>query len=166
MQRAIWIVTFLIILAGAYYWFVIHEESVVAVQKIADRNELLSDSINVATELERRLELRYIGHGKHLKEIQDEYRAHYESYVAKMDSINSVFTDINFKIEQLEESLTRKINRVQDDLTSLSDSFESYKRTKNRETRDIQSDITGLRDRLSGIDDQLVRIKEKVKLED
>ena len=32
--------------------------------------ETITDNINTVSELERRLELRYIGHGKHLQDIQ------------------------------------------------------------------------------------------------
>ena len=166
MQRAIWIVTFLIIAAGAYYWFWIHEEDKVALQKIADRNELQSDSINVVTELERRLELKYIGHGKHLQTIQDEYRTHYQNYQTKMDSINTVFDQITFNINEMDERLQKRIDELRTDLRELTDQYDSFKRTTNRENRNLGERLDAVQEDIQGIQDDLVTIKQKVKIED
>ena len=115
MQRAIWIVTFLIILAAGYYWVIIHEADVKQVEKIALRNELQSDSINTVTELQNRLELKYIGHGKHLKSIQDDFNAHYSAYLTKMDSINSIFDELDFKVQNLSDRMNKKLDGLRQD---------------------------------------------------
>ena len=73
-------------------------------------DETITDNINTVSELERRLELRYIGHGKHLQDIQDEFRAHYQSYIEKMDSIDLVFEEIKFTMQQMEDNLVKKID--------------------------------------------------------
>ena len=101
MQRAIWFVTFFIILAVGYYWFFVDQERQNAMTVLSESDEEITDNINTVAELERRLELRYIGHGKHLKDIQDEFRAHYEVYTAKMDSIDMVFEEIKFTMQQM-----------------------------------------------------------------
>lgn len=165
MQRAIWIITFLMILSGVYYWFIIHEEDIVALESIAERNELQSDSINTVTELERRLELRYIGHGKHLQTIQNEFKEHYAEYTTKIDSIDMVLEGIKFSIEQLDERLVRKINSVQDDLRNLSDDFDRNKRNTNRTLRDLQQDLSTLQDDVKKIEEYMPAIIEKLKLD-
>ena len=161
MQRSIWIVTFFIILAGSYYWFVVHETDKSNIESINVRNELQSESINVVSELERRLELRYIGHGKHLQQIQDEYRKHYEDYLAKVDSINMVFEEVKYSIQEMDERLVKKINGVKDDLRELGDRFDSYKRTTNRTIRDIQQDVSTNKDDIKAINETLAESKEK-----
>ncbi|MBC8214397.1 MAG: hypothetical protein ISR90_06670 [Candidatus Marinimicrobia bacterium] len=165
MQRAIWIITFLMILSGVYYWFVIHEEDIIALDNIAVRNELQSDSINTVAELENRLELRYIGHGKHLQTIQNEFREHYANYTAKVDSIDMVLEGIKFSIEQLDEKLVKKINRVQDDLRNLSDDFDRNKRSTNRTLRDLQQDLSTLEDDVKKIEQYMPAIIAKLKLD-
>jgi len=165
MQRAIWIVTFLIILSGLYYWFIVHEENIIAIDTIAERNELQSDSINTVTELERRLELRYIGHGKHLQTIQNEFKAHYAEYTVKIDSIDMVLEGIKFSIEQLDEKLVRKIYKVQDDLRNLSDDFDRNKRSTNRTLRDLQQSLSTLEDDVKKMEEYMPAIIAKLKLD-
>jgi iron uptake system EfeUOB component EfeO/EfeM len=63
-----------------------------------------------------------------------------------MDSIDIVFEEIKFSIEQLEEILTRKLDRVKDDVRNLEDSFESYKRSTKRDLREIKQNISTIRD--------------------
>ena len=88
MQRAIWFVTFFIILAVGYYWVFVDQKRLDTMSVLSESDEVITDNINTVTELERRLELRYLGHGKHLQNIQDEFRAHYKVYTEKMDSID------------------------------------------------------------------------------
>ncbi len=155
MQRAIWIITFFIILAGAYFWFVVHEADTQKVNTIMKRLELQSDSINVVTEKERRLELKYIGHGKHLKTIQDEFKSHYKNYVAKMDSINEVFAEVKFNLEQLNDKIDRDIRKVKNDIMDLTDSFESYKRSNQKQMRGLLQDIKTMKDDIAAIQETL-----------
>ena len=127
MQRAIWIVTFFVILAVSYYWLFVDQERLNKMELLTKSDETITDNINTVSELERRLELRYIGHGKHLQDIQDEFRAHYKSYIEKMDSIDLVFEEIKFTMQQMEDNLVKKIDRTNDAVENLSDNFESFK---------------------------------------
>ena len=161
MQRAIWFVTFFIILAVGYYWFFVDQERQNAMTVLSESDEEITDNINTVAELERRLELRYIGHGKHLKDIQDEFRAHYEVYTAKMDSIDMVFEEIKFTMQQMEDKLIKKIDRTNDAVDNLSDNFESFKRKTNRTTREIQLDISTIKDDINTIYERLPEEKKK-----
>jgi predicted RNase H-like nuclease (RuvC/YqgF family) len=78
--------------------------------------------------------------------LQKETHAHYAAYDAQMDSIDIVFEEIKFSIEQLEETLTRKIDRVKDDVRNLEDSFETFKRSTNRNVRDVKQTISTMQD--------------------
>lgn len=163
MQRAIWIITFFIILGGAYYWFVIHEADVLEVKTLTARVELHSDSINVVNEAERKLELRYIGHGKHLQTIQDRFNKHYDNYVAKMDSINGVFEEVKYNIEQTNEKIDQEIRGVKNDISDFTDTFDSYKRTNQRQMRDLQNDVRTLKDDISAIQETLTSLANPEK---
>ena len=161
MQRAIWIVTFFVILAVSYYWLFVDQERLNKMELLTKSDETITDNINTVSELERRLELRYIGHGKHLQNIQDEFRAHYKSYIEKMDSIDLVFEEIKFTMQQIEDNLVKKIDRTNDAVENLSDNFESFKRKTNRTTREIQLDISTIKDDINKIMERLPEEKKK-----
>ena len=112
MQRAIWIVTVFIILAIGYYWLVVDNTRIDRMGKLAESDKELSGDVNSTVEIYDRLEKKWIGTSKHVQTLQQETYAHYAAYANQMDSIDIVFEEIKFSIEQLEEILIRKIDRV------------------------------------------------------
>ena len=146
MQRAIWIITFFIILAIGYYWIVVDNTRIEKMGKLAQSDENLSGDVNSTLEVHDRLEKKWIGTSKHVQTLQIETHAHYIEYSNHMDSIDIVFEEIKFSIEQLEEVLTRKIDRVKDDLKNLEDGFESYKRQTKRSVRELKQNISTIQD--------------------
>jgi seryl-tRNA synthetase len=123
--------------------------------ELESSDESLKGDYNATTEQYNRFDLRLIGHGKHLKTLQDETHAHYEAYTSKMDSIDVVFERMKLDIEQLEERLIQKLDRLNDEIRNVSESFDSYKRKANRTAREMKNNITTLRDDLTAIDKQL-----------
>ena len=146
MQRAIWIITFFIIIAIGYYWMVIDDSRTKQMVELSDSDVELSGDVNSTVEIYDRLEKKWIGTSKHVQTLQKETHAHYAVYEAQMDSIDIVFEEIKFSIEQLEEILTRKIDRVKDDVRNLEDSFETFKRSTKRAERDMKQKISTIRD--------------------
>ena len=165
MQRVIAVITFFILLAGGYYWFIIDESRTNQMIELESSDESLKGDYNATTEKYDRFDLRLIGHGKHLKTLQDETHAHYEAYTSKMDSIDVVFERMKLDIEQLEERLIQKLDRLNDEIRNVSESFDSYKRKANRTTREMKNNITTLRDDLTAIDKQLNPEKYEEKKE-
>ena len=90
-----------------------------------------------------------------MQTLQEETHSHYRTYKEKIDSINIIFEEVKFSIDQLEELLMRKIDRVKEDVVNLEETFESYKRSNNRSIREIKQNI-------STIKDDIVKINEKV----
>ena len=146
MQRAIWIVTFFIIIAIGYYWMVVDDSRTKQMVELSDSDAELSGDVNSTVEIYDRLEKKWIGTSKHVQTLQKETHTHYAVYEAQMDSIDIVFEEIKFSIEQLEEILTRKIDRVKDDVGNLEDSFETFKRSTKREGRDMKQKISTIQD--------------------
>ena len=165
MQKVIAVITFFILLAGGYYWFIIDESRTNQMIELESSDESLKGDYNATTEQYNRFDLRLIGHGKHLKTLQDETHAHYEAYTSKMDSIDVVFERMKLDIEQLEERLIQKLDRLNDEIRNVSESFDSYKRKANRTTREMKNNITTLRDDLTAIDKQLNPEKYEEKKE-
>ena len=155
MQRAIWIITFFIVLAIGYYWVIIDDTRTRSMDALATSDDQLSGDVNSTVEIYDRLEKKWIGTSKHVQTLQEETHIHYETYAAKMDSIDIVFEEIKFSIEQLEEVLTRKIDRVKDDVQNLEDSFESFKRSTNRTIRELKQNISTIQDDINTINDKV-----------
>ena len=146
MQRAIWIVTFFIIIAMGYYWVVVDESRTEIMGVLATSDDKLSGDVNSTVEIYDRLEKKWIGTSKHVQTLQKETHNHYKAYAAKIDSINIIFEEIIFSIEQLEEVMIRKIDRVRDDVANLDDNFESYKRANNRTIRELKRNVSTIQD--------------------
>ena len=146
MQRAIWIVTFFIIIAIGYYWMVVDDSRTKQMVELADSDAELSGDVNSTVEIYDRLEKKWIGTSKHVQTLQKETHAHYAVYEAQMDSIDIVFEEIKFSIEQLEEILIRKIDRVKDDVRNLEDGFETFKRSTKRAERDMKQKVSTIQD--------------------
>ena len=146
MQRAIWIITFFIIIAIGYYWMVVDDSRTKQMVELSDSDAELSGDVNSTVEIYDRLEKKWIGTSKHVQTLQKETHTHYAVYEAQMDSIDIVFELIKFSIEQLEEILIRKIDRVKDDVRNLEDSFETFKRSTKRAERDMKQKISTIQD--------------------
>ena len=146
MQRAIWIITFFIIIAIGYYWMVVDDSRTKQMVELADSDAELSGDVNSTVEIYDRLEKKWIGTSKHVQTLQKETHNHYAVYEAQMDSIDIVFEEIKFSIEQLEEILIRKIDRVKDDVRNLEDNFETFKRSTKRAGRDMKQKISTIQD--------------------
>ena len=146
MQRAIWIITFFIIIAIGYYWMVVDDSRTKQMVELSDSDAELSGDVNSTVEIYDRLEKKWIGTSKHVQTLQKETHTHYAVYEAQMDSIDIVFEEIKFSIEQLEEILTRKIDRVKDNVRNLEDSFETFKRSTKRTERDMKQKISTIQD--------------------
>ena len=155
MHRAIWIVTFFIILAIGYYWIIVDESRTEIMTELASSDSKLSGDVNSTVEVYDRLEIKWIGTSKHVQTLQKETHDHYKAYADKMDSINIVFEEVKFSIEQLEEVLTRKIDRVKDNVNNLEDSFESYKRSNNRSIREIKQNISTIQDDINILNEKV-----------
>ena len=149
MQRAIWIITFFIIIAIGYYWMVVDDSRTKQMVELSDSDAELSGDVNSTVEIYDRLEKKWIGTSKHVQTLQKETHAHYAVYEAQMDSIDIVFEEIKFSIEQLEEILIRKIDRVKDDVRNLEDNFETFKRSTKRAGRDMKQKISTIQDDLN-----------------
>ena len=156
MQRAIWVVTFFIVLAIGYYWMVVDDTRSRRMVELESSDDQLLGDVNSTVEIYDRLEKKWIGTSKHVQTLQKETHNHYKAYAAKIDSINIVFEEIKFSIEQLEEVLNRKIDRVKDDVSNVEDNFETYKRSTNRTIRELKQKISTIQDDINSLNEKVI----------
>mgnify|MGYP006139186687 CR=1 FL=1 len=155
VQKIQSVLIFLIMCGLVYIGFIVEERRTVKEKELADSDTQLTKDYNATTEVYDRFDLRLIGHGKHLQQLQEETREHYAKYALKMDSIDIAFDRVTLDIEQLEERLIQKLDRLSDEIMSLTESFESFKRTNNRSLREIKNNISTLQDDFLAIDKEL-----------
>ena len=93
MQKAIWIITFFIVLAIGYYWVIVDESRTDTMNELVDSDNKLSGDVNSTVEVYDRLEKKWIGTSKHVQTLQVETHNHYKVYQDKIDSINIVFEE-------------------------------------------------------------------------
>ena len=106
----IWISIFLIVTVGSYYYFTIDSQRVIKMDDLGKKDVELKDDYNSTVSQYHDFDLRLIGHGKHLQSMQSTLNAHRKAYSEKMDSINLVFEEVKYLIEDLESRFTKKIN--------------------------------------------------------
>ena len=154
-DRGVWIFLTVLTLLGLYYWTVVDQDRVEKMGSLQESDFTLSGDVNEWSEVYNRLELKYIGISKHVKTLQDETNEHYKAYNAKVDSINSTFERLEFKLDQINESLTDRLEDLNESLESLSEEFSSYKRTTQRDVRKINKSLESIKEDIDTIKKEL-----------
>ena len=70
-DRSVWIVIFVIILSGLYYWTVVDSERVEGMKTLEESDFDLSGDVTEWSEAYKRLELKWRGTSKHVKTLQN-----------------------------------------------------------------------------------------------
>ena len=154
-ERGIWIVTVLIIISGMYYWTVVDSSRVEEMESLEITDNMLKGDVNEWSEYYNRIEKKWIGTSKHVRTLQDETHDHYKIYESKVDSINNVFDRIDYKVDQINETLTDRLDDLSSDLESLSEEFATFKRATQRSTRKTAKNIESILDELKSLKDKI-----------
>ena len=154
-QRAIWMVVVLIILSGAYYWVVVDSNRLENMSDLEESDISLKGDVNEWSEYYDRIEKKWIGTSKHVRTLQEQTKAHYKAYEAKVDSINNNFERIEYKLDQMNESLTDRLNDLFSELESLNEEFSSYKRATQRDVMKMKKNFESIGEQLDEINKKL-----------
>jgi hypothetical protein len=110
-----------------------------------------------------KLELQFIGRGKHLQTAQ-------QNIVANTNLINNVNEDLTSKIEDVSydlEEAVREINNtisgVERDLGDLRADVDSERRRNTRRLTDIEQSITNVKNSIKALDDLPIILKAREK---
>ncbi|MAZ61327.1 MAG: hypothetical protein CMG50_04025 [Candidatus Marinimicrobia bacterium] len=154
-DRGVWIFLTVLTLTGLYYWTVVDYDRVEKMGDLQESDFTLSGDVNEWSEVYNRLELKYIGISKHVKTLQEETNIHYRAYNAKVDSVNNTFERLEFKLDQINETLSDRLEDLNESLESLSEEFSSYKRTTQRDVRKINKSLESLKEDIDTIKKEL-----------
>ena len=154
-ERGIWIVTVLIIISGMYYWTVVDSSRVEEMESLEITDNMLKGDVNEWSEYYNRIEKKWIGTSKHVRTLQNETHEHYTTYESKVDSINNAFERIDFKVDQINETLTDRLDDLSSELESLSEEFSTFKRATQRGARKTAKNIESILDELKSLNEKL-----------
>ena len=155
MQKLINILVVLLVVFSLYYGIIVDHRRVETMEALRQSDVELQGHKNVIDEDYRRLDLKFLGRGKHIKEMQDDIVFLRGRLQTVSDSLGNKIEETNFFLQQAEEMLREDIRNVNSELRALSDDLATYKRRTNRDILDTKEVISRMEDDLKALDDQV-----------
>lgn len=113
----------------------------------------------------RRLDLQFIGRGKHLQKAQKDIIANENRIVALTDSLARLIDDLSYELNEFVRETDREFATLTSDLGDLEDNVDGERRRNTRRFSDIEQTVTNLQNSLKEIENLNVIIKAKEKQE-
>ena len=111
----------------------------------------------------RKLNLQFIGRGKHLRKAQEDIIANTELIHSTADSLGSLIEDVAFNVSELDREVQKHFRSIEEEISDLKDDFKSERRKNSRKLSDIDQTITTLQNDLKEIENLSLIQKEKAK---
>ena len=111
----------------------------------------------------RKLNLQFIGRGKHLQKAQRDIIANtkYIEYVT--DSLGNAIQEVQYNLDELDRSVTKQFANVEDDIQDLTDSFNRERRRSKSERAEIKQMITAMQSDIKTLNDKVFGVPEEEK---
>jgi len=109
----------------------------------------------------RKLNLQFIGRGKHLQKAQKDIVANTDLIHQTTDSLNSMIEDVEYSLAEFKRATEKQFKSVNQDIQDQQDAFDSQRRRTNRRFSDIEQNITLIQNDLKKINDQLAEDTNK-----
>ncbi len=155
MQKLINILVVLLVVFSLYYGIIVDHRRVETMEALRQSDVELQGHKKVIDEDYRRLDLKFLGRGKHIKEMQDDIVFLRGRLQTVSDSLGNKIEETNYFLQQVEEVLQEDIRNISSELRALSDDLATYKRRTNRDILDTKEVISRMEDDLKALDDQV-----------
>ena len=111
----------------------------------------------------RKLNLQFIGRGKHLQKAQQDIIANtiYIEYVT--DSLGNAIQEVQYNLDELDRTVAKQFANVEDDIQDLTDSFNRERRRSKSERAEIKQTITVMQSELKVLNDKVFGVPEEEK---
>ena len=111
----------------------------------------------------RKLNLQFIGRGKHLQKAQQDIIANtiYIEYVT--DSLGNAIQEVQYNLDELDRTVAKQFANVEDDIQDLTDSFNRERRRSKSERAEIKQTITVMQSELKVLNDKVFGLPEEEK---
>ena len=111
----------------------------------------------------RKLNLQFIGRGKHLQKAQQDIIANtkYIEYVT--DSLGNAIQEVQYNLDELDRTVAKQFANVEDDIQDLTDSFNRERRRSKSERTEIKQTITVMQSEIKVLNDKVFGVPEEEK---
>ena len=111
----------------------------------------------------RKLNLQFIGRGKHLQKAQRDIIANtkYIEYVT--DSLGNAIQEVQYNLDELDRKVAKQFANVEDDIQDLTDSFNRERRRSKSERTEIKQTITVMQSEIKVLNDKVFGVPEEEK---
>ena len=109
----------------------------------------------------RKLNLQFIGRGKHLQKAQQDIIANtkYIDYVT--DSLGNAIQEVQYNLDELGRTVAKQFANVEDDIQDLTDSFNRERRRSKSERTEIKQTITVMQSEIKVLNDKVFGVPEE-----
>ena len=111
----------------------------------------------------RKLNLQFIGRGKHLQKAQQDIISNtkYIEYVT--DSLGNAIQEVQYNLDELDRTVAKQFANVEDDIQDLTDSFNRERRRSKSERAEIKQTITVMQSEIKVLNDKVFGVPEEEK---
>ena len=111
----------------------------------------------------RKLNLQFIGRGKHLQKAQQDIIANtkYIEYVT--DSLGNAIQEVQYNLDELDRTVAKQFANVEDDIQDLTDSFNRERRRSKSERAEINQTMTVMQSEIKALNDKVFGVPEEEK---
>ena len=111
----------------------------------------------------RKLNLQFIGRGKHLQKAQQDIIANtkYIEYVT--DSLGNAIQVVQYNLDELDRTVAKQFANVEDDIQDLTDSFNRERRRSKSDRTEIKQTITVMQSEIKVLNDKVFGVPEEEK---
>ena len=109
----------------------------------------------------RKLNLQFIGRGKHLQKAQQDIIANtkYIEYVT--DSLGNAIQVVQYNLDELDRKVAKQFSNVEDDIQDLTDNFNRERRRSKGERGEIKQTITAMQSEIKALNDKVFGVPEE-----
>ena len=109
----------------------------------------------------RKLNLQFIGRGKHLQKAQQDIIANTEYIEYVTDSLGNAIQVVQYNLDELDRKVTKQFSNVEDDIQDLTDSFNRERRRSKSERGEIKQTITAMQSEIKALNDKVFGVPEE-----
>ncbi len=111
----------------------------------------------------RRLDLQFIGRGKHLQKAQNDIIANENRIIAITDSLARLVEDLSYELNEFVHDTDKEFATLNNNLGDLEDNVDGERRRNARRFSDIEQTVTSVQNSLRELESLNIIIKAKEK---
>ena len=111
----------------------------------------------------RKLNLQFIGRGKHVRKAQQDIIANTNLINATADSLADLISEVQFNLDELDRDVSKRFVDVEMDLSDLEDDFNRNRRKTSQTLSEIQQSITLLQTDMNEVKEKVFEKDKKKK---